>query len=631
MNWTKGEVKQVCVYVVTVTVFWNTLNEGEGDGQMLLHYYCSVSLLYLWVETCQCCRFNSHHTDLLEKSLLLAATHSTLIHSGSQTREGRGSVGDASMFLQSSPSPSHSPQVLNYDHKFEDNLDRTLMWSVSGRLTIESFLGSAESPRPVPTPPTANPAPAPGLCTEPGRDVRGKAPTDIWWGSTTLCAIALRMPAWPDGAWGGPMEVEETRVDWGGLGAPCCAPSWGSEGWEAESALASWLRLPICREWVLLCVLGRCAGLAMCCWTRESWEPEVGPARALDPYWNDRPPTASGLWTGGLDRTGAKAPEARSWDCKGEAETGLGTFWITWNLLTILGDCRLPAPTELPCMGGQKFMATACCRVAIAELWGWVEEPGGVKIPLCKGGVMDIARGRGTSTCWTISRSYLTISWIISFSRLLKTPEFRSCWTLCIRIEFFLPAMTWRQRVAEVYTNGEKGLVLGLTSPYIETWNWCCESLISEVVGSCGKATTMFPGNTQACETPEFNHHLWLHMYGKWAEKNKRNALYTLMHKPEVYTRRMQEPRDKSNAPAEKNLFWSGLSSLCHPTIPPQTFLHQFTLTSGDCNDSQDNAHVTSTPLMWYQTVNASQRFKWLWLLTSKWNQQSFLEGQSES
>lgn len=108
------------------------------------------------------------------------------------------------------------------------------------------------------------------------------------------------------------MDVEETRVDWGGLGGPCgCAPSWGSEGWEADSALASWLRLPMGREWVLLCVLGRCAGLGKCCWVRESWDPEVGPARPLDPYWKDRPPNANGLWTGGLHSMGTKAPEAR--------------------------------------------------------------------------------------------------------------------------------------------------------------------------------------------------------------------------------------------------------------------------------------------------------------------------------
>ncbi|KAG7239013.1 hypothetical protein INR49_030278 [Caranx melampygus] len=49
----------------------------------------------------------------------------------------------------------------------------------TGRLTIESFLGRPKSPRPVPTPPTASPAPVPGPCTEPGRDARGKAPTDI--------------------------------------------------------------------------------------------------------------------------------------------------------------------------------------------------------------------------------------------------------------------------------------------------------------------------------------------------------------------------------------------------------------------------------------------------------------------
>lgn len=337
--------------------------------------------------------------------------------------------------LRSQSYPSLFWEEFYSNHKLEDNLDLTLMWSVSGRLTTESFLGSPEPPSPCPIPPTARPPPGPNAWKEEGREARGKAPTDIWCGSITLCGMALRTAVWPDGVWGGPMDVEETLVDWGGLGAAGCAPSRGKDGCDADSALASWLRLPICKEWVLLWVPGRWTGLAMCCWTRESWEPEVGPVNPLDPYWKDRPPVASGLWTGGLGITEAKAPEAISWDWIGEAITGL---CITWNLLTILGLCM-----EFPWLGGQKFIATACCREAMAEFC-WVEEGGGRKIPPGRGEVrvIDMARGRGVSTCCTISRSYLTISWIISFSRLLKTPELRSCWTLCIRIEFFFPAMT---------------------------------------------------------------------------------------------------------------------------------------------------------------------------------------------
>ena len=212
------------------------------------------------------------------------------------------------------------------------------------------------------------------------------------------------------------MDVEETRVDWGGLAPCCCVPWWGSEGWEADSPLASWLRLPMGREWVLLCVTGLCAGLGNCCWVRESWDPEAGPARPLDPYWKDRPPNANGLWTRGLHSMGAKGAEARSWECSGEEEeAGVDTPSVTWSLLSI---------PEVSWTGGQKLMATACCKEAMAELC--VGPAGGGVLP-SSGGVRDVARARGTSTCWTISRSYLTISWIISFSRLLKTPELRSC------------------------------------------------------------------------------------------------------------------------------------------------------------------------------------------------------------
>lgn len=98
---------------------------------------------------------------------------------------------------------------------------------------------------------------------------------------------------------------------------------------------------------------------------------------------------------------------------------------VAWSLLSILGDWSPPPPpADVSWTGGQKLMATACCREAMAK---FCVGPGGGGIPLRRGGVRDMARGRGASTCWTISRSYLTISWIISFSRLLKTPELRSC------------------------------------------------------------------------------------------------------------------------------------------------------------------------------------------------------------
>lgn len=75
--------------------------------------------------------------------------------------------------------PGTGAERASLDHKFEDSLDLTLMWSVSGILAMESFLGGAESFRPVPAPPTTSPAPAPKLCADPGMDPKGKAPIDI--------------------------------------------------------------------------------------------------------------------------------------------------------------------------------------------------------------------------------------------------------------------------------------------------------------------------------------------------------------------------------------------------------------------------------------------------------------------
>lgn len=73
------------------------------------------------------------------------------------------------------------------------------------------------------------------------------------------------------------MDVEETRLDCGRLGAAGGAPSCGREGCDADRARASWLKLLLCNEWVLLCVAGRrvglgarCVGLEARCWTRES-------------------------------------------------------------------------------------------------------------------------------------------------------------------------------------------------------------------------------------------------------------------------------------------------------------------------------------------------------------------------
>lgn len=98
----------------------------------------------------------------------------------------------------------------------------------------------------------------------------------------------------------------------------------------------------------------------------------------------------------------------------------------------------IPIPPIGPIPWGQKLMATACWRLARAPA---PEGPAGENMPPGTEDVMDIVRGLWRSTSLTISRSYLTISWIISFSWLLKTPELRSCCTLCIRMEFFLPVM----------------------------------------------------------------------------------------------------------------------------------------------------------------------------------------------
>lgn len=91
------------------------------------------------------------------------------------------------------------------------------------------------------------------------------------------------------------------------------------------------------------------------------------------------------------------------------------------------GELSASGPTSGRATCGQKLMATACCSVAMAEV-------------TCGGGGGGKRPTRWpSSACCTISRSYLTISWMMAFSWLLNTPEWRSCWTLCSRMEFFLP------------------------------------------------------------------------------------------------------------------------------------------------------------------------------------------------
>lgn len=91
------------------------------------------------------------------------------------------------------------------------------------------------------------------------------------------------------------------------------------------------------------------------------------------------------------------------------------------------GEPSASGPTSGRATCGQKLMATACCSVAMAEV-------------TCGGGGGGKRPTRWpSSACCTISRSYLTISWMMAFSWLLNTPELRSCCTLCSRIEFFLP------------------------------------------------------------------------------------------------------------------------------------------------------------------------------------------------
>lgn len=302
----------------------------------------------------------------------------------------------------------------------------------------------------------------------------------------------LRTPEGPGTAasvWGGrtgePMEVEETLAEGGGLGPAGVAPvppgpaaatppgpavSWGREGCEAERARTFWLRPAACSEWVLLCAALRWVGLpatpaatdpptpprAAC--TSDSWDPEGTAASGLDTdppeaaaaaaaaaaaYWKVRAlPAASGLCTGGDDRAEAKAPTPGGWPCRGDSATGLARFWTTWKRRTMRGDWSVVAaegPTSGLAICGQKLMATACWRVAMAEPPAPPPDvPGAAHRPPMDG-VMDMARGRRRSTSFTISRSYLTISWIISVSRLLNTPVLRSFCTLWIRMEFFLP------------------------------------------------------------------------------------------------------------------------------------------------------------------------------------------------
>lgn len=143
--------------------------------------------------------------------------------------------------------------------------------SISGRLTMESFLRSVESCWAEAAWVAVGPA-VPGATVvgaEPGVGVAGvggvKVPDaegPIRWGS------ALRMPEGPGTAgsvWGGrrgdPMEEVETRADGGGLGPTVAAPgptpgpgpaSCFKEGCEADSARMFWFRPAACNEWVLL-------------------------------------------------------------------------------------------------------------------------------------------------------------------------------------------------------------------------------------------------------------------------------------------------------------------------------------------------------------------------------------------
>lgn len=140
-------------------------------GALMLCYHSVHLVLRLEVETMQKC--------LKLNTVSESTSASQSLHTFTLSR-WRTSVSSYS----SCQAPRELQKGFRYDHKFDDNRDRTLICSVSGRLATESFLGCTKSPTGVPT---AKPPPVP------------KAPTESWWGSTILCGIALQTLALPDG------------------------------------------------------------------------------------------------------------------------------------------------------------------------------------------------------------------------------------------------------------------------------------------------------------------------------------------------------------------------------------------------------------------------------------------------
>lgn len=189
------------------------------------------------------------------------------------------------------------------------------------------------------------------------------------------------------------VELLAGRAVAAGPGAP-----WGSEGCEADSGREARLR--------------RRAGSA-------------GPARgaAGEP---GAPPKGEVRGALGLAGTpGGLAAGAGPGEAAAVATVGAGPGG---RRRTRRGEPSASGPTSGRATCGQKLMATACCSVAMAE------------VPCGGGGGGGKRPTRWpNSACCTISRSYLTISWMMAFSWLLNTPELRSCCTLCSRIEFFLP------------------------------------------------------------------------------------------------------------------------------------------------------------------------------------------------
>lgn len=191
------------------------------------------------------------------------------------------------------------------------------------------------------------------------------------------------------------VELLAGRAEAAGPGAP-----WGSEGCDADSGREARLR--------------RRAG---------SGGPARGAAGELGapPYGEVRGARGLAGAPGGL-AAGAAPGEA--------VAVGAGP---RGRRRTRRGEPNASGPTSGRATCGQKLMATACCSVAMAEV-------------TCGGGGGGKRPARWpSSACWTISRSYLTISWMMAFSWLLNTPELRSCCTLWSRIEFFLPGDRERQ------------------------------------------------------------------------------------------------------------------------------------------------------------------------------------------